>query len=251
MKKNKTQSRVKRNRKNRRKRIIKKIIQNVICLIVGLVYLIYLILKNINKLVIKLFNKLPKLIRIIIIYSLIGSSVLGINSLMNNKEVKTIVKEKIVTIEKVVQNENKEEEKQQEQEQPKEEVKAYNLTNENEKNIYNKGLELGLNEEQAILVVSISRHETGNWSSRYFNEYNNFGGVMCNTGIRKYNSYDEGLTHFVNLLKKYYFDLGLTTIEQIGAKYCPVGASNDPKGVNKNWVPGVTNIYNSYVNNAK
>lgn len=69
---------------------------------------------------------------------------------------------------------------------------------------------------------------------------------MCNTGLRTYDSLESGLTHFVNLLTKYYFNQGLTTIEQIGNKYCPVGASNDPTGVNKNWIPGVTSIYNNY-----
>lgn len=31
----------------------------------------------------------------------------------------------------------------------------------------------------------------------------------------------------------------------LGSRYCPVGASNDPQGLNKNWVRNVTQIYAS------
>lgn len=97
------------------------------------------------------------------------------------------------------------------------------------------------------MVVSISAHETGYWSSEVFKGKNNFGGVMCNTGLKNYETLEDGLNGFVNLLTYNYFSKGLNTIEQIGAKYCPVGAENDPKGLNKNWVPSVTNIYNNYL----
>jgi len=32
-------------------------------------------------------------------------------------------------------------------------------------------------------------------------------------------------------------------IKFLGARYCPVGAKNDPKGLNKNWVKNVTYYY--------
>jgi hypothetical protein len=67
------------------------------------------------------------------------------------------------------------------------------------------------------------------------------------TQIKNYETYEQGLTDFVSILKNYYFDLGLNTIEQIGAKYCPVGAKNDPNGLNKNWVSGVSTFYNNYL----
>lgn len=51
----------------------------------------------------------------------------------------------------------------------------------------------------------------------------------------------------VSLLQNNYFGKGLDTIEKIGAKYCPVGADNDPNGLNQYWVPGVTRIYNNYL----
>ena len=131
------------------------------------------------------------------------------------------------------------------QEQPKEKEIAFN--NSNEKNIYNKCLEQGLTKEQAMLLISISRHETGAWTSKAFVNDNNFGGIMNNGGLKHYNSYEEGLNDFVRILKTYYFEKGLNTIEEIGAKYCPVGAANDPNGLNKYWVGGVSRFYNDYL----
>ena len=32
-------------------------------------------------------------------------------------------------------------------------------------------------------------------------------------------------------------------IKFLGGRYCPVGAENDPKGLNKNWIGNVTKIY--------
>lgn len=113
--------------------------------------------------------------------------------------------------------------------------------------IYTKAKANGLTREQSLIVVSISAHETGYWTSQVFKARNNFGGVTCDTGFRKYDSLESGLNHFVDLLTNYYFEEGFDTIEKIGNKYCPVGAKNDPKGLNKNWIPSVTSIYNSYL----
>ena len=55
---------------------------------------------------------------------------------------------------------------------------------------------------------------------------------------------DKGIDFFVSNLKNNYIDMGLDTIELIQPKYCPIGAANDPKGLNKYWVGGVTKYYN-------
>ena len=123
---------------------------------------------------------------------------------------------------------------------------ACNL-NEIECKIYNKAREVELTHEQAMMIVAISKHETGNWTSRAFKNKNNFGGVMCNTGLKQYSSLEEGLNGFVNLLKNRYFNRGLDTVDKIGAVYCPVGASNDPNGLNQHWIPNVTKYYNEYL----
>lgn len=109
-----------------------------------------------------------------------------------------------------------------------------------------EALAQGLTEEQAYLIMAISRHETGHWTSSAFKELHNLGGIMGTNGLRAYSSQKEGIKDMVRILKNYYFDLGLNTIEEIGAKYCPVGAENDPQGLNKYWVSGVTNILNYY-----
>lgn len=73
------------------------------------------------------------------------------------------------------------------------------------------------------ILYAISRLETGNFTSKLFMTKNNPGGIKTLDGT-DYQSFDsdfEGIVEMARLLKKYYFDEGLTTIEAIGAKYCP------------------------------
>lgn len=124
---------------------------------------------------------------------------------------------------------------------------ACNFDNEIACKIFEKGIEKGLTREQAVLVVAISAHETGWWKSDLFKNSNNFGGLCGSKGFYSYDTFEEGLEAMVNLLQNNYFEKGLDTIEKIGAKYCPVGAENDPKGLNQYWVSGVTSIYNNLI----
>ena len=57
-----------------------------------------------------------------------------------------------------------------------------------------------------------------------------------------YNSLDEGIEKFLINLKNNYFDIGLTTLEKIQPKYCPIGAKNDPTGLNKHWLNGTNKM---------
>ena len=209
----------------------------------SIVKIIYLIIKFIDNLMAKLFMKLPRLLRVGIVYSLIGLSILNFVDIPSRTvSAKTNTNENVAIATENLPVETTE--------KPIVEEKVENTTckfdNENACNIYNKAIEKGLTENQSLLVVAISTHETGYWTSKAFTENHTFGGIMTSKGLKSYSPYEEGLDHFVNVLKNYYFDKGLTTIEQIGAKYCPVGAKNDPKGLNVNWVPSVTSIYNSY-----
>ena len=93
-------------------------------------------------------------------------------------------------------------------------LKVIAKLNDIEKSIYNKSIESELTHEQAILLVAISRHETGNWTSDLYKNNNNFGGLY-NGKEEKFYSYkskEEGLQAFVNLLKNNYFGKGLNTI---------------------------------------
>lgn len=93
------------------------------------------------------------------------------------------------------------------------------------------------------LAVAISMHETGKYTSVAFNDNNNVGGNFRNGSLMNFSSLDEGIEFFVNNLKTKYIDLGLDTIEEIGAKYAPIGADNDPNNLNQYWVSGVTKYY--------
>jgi hypothetical protein len=52
-----------------------------------------------------------------------------------------------------------------------------------------------------------------------------------------------GIRRICNALASNYVALGFDTIERIGGKWCPVGADNDPHGINANWIPVVTGFY--------
>lgn len=221
-----------------------KLIRNIVYFIIGSIYSLILILKGINMVGSTIYLKLPKVARIVIIYALIG---LSINGLCQKERIviKEIVKEEqlnIVVDKKSIEELNK---KQQELIQLKQENSCdYGNI---ECKIYRKAKEIGLNHNQALIVMAISKHETGNWTSKAFNNKHNLGGVMCRTGLKQYDSLEDGIDGFVNLLKNRYFDKGLDTIDKIGAIYCPVGASNDPTGVNQYWIPNVKKYYNNYL----
>jgi len=253
---------MKRIKKNKKKitfkRLVKILIRNTVYLIIAILYLVYLFFKNINSLVIKGFNRLPKLLKTILIYTLIIGNLPNLITFYNiiNKvelsqtNIQALANNTVamVTEENVEKIEYTEKQKEIEEIQETEE-KSYNLTQEIEFAIFNRALENNLTENQAYLLVAISRHETGNWTSKLFKENNNFGGLYNSkeNSFYSYNNLEEGLNAFVNLLTNRYFGRGLKTIEEIGSVYCPVGAANDPNGLNKNWVPRVTEYYNNYL----
>lgn len=63
--------------------IIKNLIQGVLSLGLHLLKVVYLIIKWFDTMVARLFNKLPRLAKVTIIYSLIGLSVLAVLMLTN------------------------------------------------------------------------------------------------------------------------------------------------------------------------
>lgn len=94
------------------------------------------------------------------------------------------------------------------------------------------------------LAVAISMHETGNYTSKAFNELNNVGGNFRNGSLMVFEDLDKGIDFFISNLKTKYIDLGLDTIEEISVKYAPIGAENDPNNLNQYWVSGVYKYYN-------
>lgn len=100
------------------------------------------------------------------------------------------------------------------------------------------------------LLAAIMALETGWGTSSAVNNQNNPGGLMDPASnwmkLQSFSSIEEGIDAMAKNLKNGYIDKGLTTIAQIGNKYCPVGAANDPNGTNAGWIPSVTSIYNQF-----
>lgn len=230
------------------------LIKAIYTLLKNLLHIIYILIYNFNDLMSFLYMKLPRIARVIIIYTLITLSLVSLlpgnkkeskkEVLMANNDVYAINIEK--NEEEIKTDEVAIVEKTSKKEETKENKKTCNMS-EVECAIYNKGIEKGMTEKQAYLILAISKHETGNWTSSAFKDKHNFGGIMKNGKLATYKNFDEGLDAFVNLLNNVYFAKGRNTIEKIGAIYCPVGASNDPNGLNKYWVPNVTKYYNAYL----
>ena len=227
--------------------ILKGLMVGLKTCIIELVQLIakalYYIIRNINNGGAYIFMKLPRLVKVIIIYIMIALSVVGCLSFKKVEPTKEIIK----IVEKVETTEQVEETETTEQVAIVEQTNATcKIDNETACYIYNSAIEYGLDHNQALLVVAISRHETGGWSSSLYVNNNNFGGLY-NSSAKKFFSYEtkeDGLNAMLNTLSKSYFNKGLTTIESIGAKYCPVGANDN--GTNQYWVGSVTKIYNQY-----
>ena len=229
-------------------KLIKGLIKAFALLIAQIAKMIYLIIKAFNNLNAKIFMKLPRLVRVAIIYLLIGLSIFAFEKprVLVKEVLSSSIVEQVETLENEINIQNSQlEQKDKEIER----LKVVANLKDIEKKIYNVAINSELTHEQAILVIAISKHETGNWTSSLYKNNNNFGGIY-NSKEKKFYSYEsneKGLQAFVNLLKNNYFGKGLDTIEEIGAKYCPVGAENDPTGVNQHWVPKVTQYYNNYL----
>lgn len=97
------------------------------------------------------------------------------------------------------------------------------------------------------LLMAISMHETAAGTSSAFRNKKNAMGISPNGGgPRSFETVEESIDYAARLLKKHYLDQGLTTIAAIGGKYAPAGAGNDPRGLNKHWVSGVSKHYKSF-----
>jgi hypothetical protein len=93
------------------------------------------------------------------------------------------------------------------------------------------------------LLAAISMHETGNGTSRAAYERNNVAGVMGANGLRNYSSVAESILDMARNLRQNYLDEGKQTVAEIGAKYAPIGAENDPTHLNNDWVNGVSHYF--------
>lgn len=96
-------------------------------------------------------------------------------------------------------------------------------------------------------LASIAMHETGNGTSSAFRNKKNAMGVSPNGGgPRSFNSIAESIDYMARQLRKNYLDKGLASIDAIGRKYAPIGASNDTNNSNSYWASGVTKNYRQF-----
>lgn len=87
------------------------------------------------------------------------------------------------------------------------------------------------------LAISISRLETGHYTSRAFVEGYNFGGITGNSGVKSFNSLNEGLEKYISLLE-WYHAADMDTPEKMQPVYCPP---------NESWDEVVNSIYEARV----
>ena len=109
-----------------------------------------------------------------------------------------------------------------------------------------------------LLLWSITIHETGSGHSQAIKQLNNVGGIFYGNSLMNYKSVYRGIVdmalqlryngYYDNVEGFYTNNTTDTTIEQLGAIYCPVGASNDPTGLNKHWIPTVKKHYKELTN---
>ncbi|WP_316164539.1 MULTISPECIES: phage tail tape measure protein [unclassified Bradyrhizobium] len=85
------------------------------------------------------------------------------------------------------------------------------------------------------LLAGIMAHETGQGKNL---NWNNPGGLMTSSGKMRFGSLDTGIEKTASVVAKNWSrargDLG-----RMGHIYAPIGAANDPNGLNKHWVGGV------------
>lgn len=226
----KATTRINKLRRRQVKDIFKEILKGIGYLIVGILYILKETYTGFEKAFLTVWKKFPKWVVRIIVWTMIFNIVI-----LNDKapeiieKIRTEVKIKeVYAIKEVLV-------------QPEE--CSYGLY---ECAVYNEAIKQGLNEEQAKISIAISQWETGHYKSELFWNNNNIGGLY-NSYAKKfytYNTIEEGIEAYIKNLKNGYFEKGLNTIEEIQKKYCPVGAENDPTGLNNYWLDGVTNLYN-------
>lgn len=240
-------------------------------LLVGFIFSTALLLDINYNFMKKRFKTKSECMQEFIIYVMLALSIYAINDLLPKKEISNLSTnlKKVVIKANALNNDkaNKKEDKQEielveiESEEVKEEETEVIEVEDIEKvdstlNSCNMDYTSCKIKETAMLYgidwklsIAIARHECGYQDGKYLsNAYknkNNVGGMMYYDSISKssklmsFETIDSGIEAYVSNLKRNYFDLGLDTISEIQPKYAPVGAANDPYGLNNTWQIGV------------
>lgn len=99
------------------------------------------------------------------------------------------------------------------------------------------------------LLAAISSHETGHGTSNVFLRGFNAMGVSDSKGAISYPD-QTGVSQSIERMAKMLGTSGIykpardtNSIENLAKIYAPVGAGNDPRGLNNSWQNGVSNLY--------
>ncbi len=102
------------------------------------------------------------------------------------------------------------------------------------------------NDIDPLVLVAISQHETGNWTSSAFRNKNNAMGISNSSGPRSFSSVGESIDIMARGLADpngYYRNAG--TLRALWGVYAPGPATgqpqqrNDPNNLNRHWGPGI------------
>lgn len=223
--------------------VTREVLKNIMYFFVGLIAVVVVMIVEFIKMiwktikytvlgVSKVLDIMPKALRGAIILALIVYSLYA--TLGANKKVSVIDPEVKTNIIENVDAENIQ-------------VQKTCQLSEIECKIYNEAISQGLTDSQSKIALAISKWETGNWTSSLY-QSNNFGGLYVNGHFKSYSTQDEGIRDYIRVLRVGYFSKGKDTLEKIQVNYCPVGAKNDPKGLNKNWLRGTNKFLKEYEN---
>lgn len=106
-----------------------------------------------------------------------------------------------------------------------------------------------------LFLMSISKLETGSWTSSAFNNKNNAMGISNSAGPTFQASHHSSIMTMAGSLagapgtSGYYNNA--TTVGQVGAIYAPSGAVNDFNGTNSQWGVHVGNNFDNLVNTIR
>lgn len=94
-------------------------------------------------------------------------------------------------------------------------------------------------------AAAIACHESADTTYQpAINAHNYFGYMVGSQSMtfKQFDSLEQGLTTCISNISRNYLHIGLN-YRQIQQKYCPVGAANDPNGLNSAWYEGVRTKY--------
>jgi hypothetical protein len=108
----------------------------------------------------------------------------------------------------------------------------------------NPALMLAIGQQESTLGINGNVALAGGYN------YYGFTDSSDSSGWKRFSTAEEAINRQAKYLAEgylYYANDQKTTISAIGSVYCPVGATNDPNNLNKNWVPGVTKNFNAII----